>query len=210
MRLRPPAVLLLLVCLLAALAAPARATFPFPTGGPGADPYDYTRLHITNGSCTPLAPGQSRPPGSDLPSNFDCRNNWKLTDYAAQPGDPDYDPAVAKNPQELHGVKGAGVNRAWEVTTGRPDTVLAVLDSGIEWNTPELVNKVWLNWRELPLPCAAAPCTHQLKLCFQYSGSFFSGQKVTAVTIPKATSAAPMIRHRKPLPLPLILIASIC
>ncbi|TML42118.1 MAG: hypothetical protein E6G27_05490 [Actinobacteria bacterium] len=155
MRLRPPAVLALLVALLAALAVPARATFPFPPG-PGSDPYDYTRLHVNNGACTPLAPGQSRPPGSDLPSNFDCRNDWKLTDYAAQPGDPDYDPAVANNPQELHGVKGAGVNRAWEVTTGRPDTVIAVLDSGIEWNTPELVNKIWLNWRELPLPCAGA------------------------------------------------------
>src|SRR5205807_6340122 len=81
-RLRPPAVLALLVALLAALAVPARATFPFPPG-PGSDPYDYTRLHVNNGACTPLAPGQSRPPGSDLPSNFDCRTAWKLTDYAA-------------------------------------------------------------------------------------------------------------------------------
>jgi hypothetical protein len=154
MRLRRPAVLVPVLALVAGLAGPARATFPFPTRGSGSDPYDYSRLRIGNGSCDHPAAGEKRPPGSDLPANFDCRNNWKLTDYAAQPGDPDYDPAVASNPQELHGVKGAGVNRAWEVTTGRPDTVIAVLDSGIEWNTPELVNKVWLNWRELPLPCA--------------------------------------------------------
>ncbi|HMC53484.1 MAG TPA: hypothetical protein VKI64_12050, partial [Acidimicrobiales bacterium] len=155
-------VVFLVAGMLAALAVPASATFPFPPGSPGSDPYDYTRLHINNGACEPLTSGQNRPPGSDLPANFDCRNAWKLTDYAAQPGDPDYDPAVASNPQELFGVKGAGVNRAWEVTTGRPDTVIAVLDSGIEWNTPQLVDKVWLNWRELPLPCSAgttAACT---------------------------------------------------
>ena len=42
------AVLAAIFGLLAALAPGARATVPFPqTGG---DPYDYTRLHINNGS----------------------------------------------------------------------------------------------------------------------------------------------------------------
>jgi hypothetical protein len=114
--------------------------------------YDYTRLHINHGDCPPS-------PDSDLPQGFDCKNDFKLTDYAPQPGDPDYDPAVANNPQELFGVKGAGTNHAWEVTTGRPDTIIAVEDSGIEWTTPELVNKVHINRGELPVPCATAPCT---------------------------------------------------
>ena len=137
------------------IAAPAGATFPFPAGG---NPYDYTRLHIKNGNCMPLASGQSVPPGSDLPKGFDCRNNTKLTDYAPQPGDPDYDPLVENNPQELFGVKGAGTNHAWEVTTGRPDTVIAITDSGIIWSRPEIQNKVHINFGELPVPCAAAPC----------------------------------------------------
>ncbi|HJQ41918.1 MAG TPA: FG-GAP-like repeat-containing protein [Jatrophihabitantaceae bacterium] len=147
-----------IVMLLATVAPGVRATVPFPqTGG---DPYDYTRLHITNGSCA-FAPGETTPTpaGTDLPKGFDCRTSTKLTDYAAQPGDADYDPAVSTNPQELFGVKGPGTNRAWEVTTGRPDTAISVLDSGIEWNTPELVNKVRLNWGELPVPCSTAPCT---------------------------------------------------
>ena len=139
--------------LLGAMAAPAVATFP----SNGANPYDYSKLHLPagGGACSPLAAGQPRPAGSPLPVTFDCRKSTLLTDYAAQPGDADYDPLVANNPQELNGRKGSGTNRAWEVTTGRPDTVIAILDSGIEWDTPELVGKVWLNWRSLPLPCAA-------------------------------------------------------
>ncbi|MEY2478330.1 MAG: hypothetical protein QOG87_3645, partial [Actinomycetota bacterium] len=71
-----------------------------------------------------------------------------------QPGDDDYDPSVTNNPQELFGVKGASTNRAWEITTGRPDTVIAVTDSGIRWDEDRanLVNKYFLNRGELPVP----------------------------------------------------------
>ena len=77
----------LALALLVALTPAARATFPFPTGG---DPYDYTRLHIRNGSCA-FAPGETgpTPAGTDLPAGFDCRNDSKLTDYAPRPGDVD-------------------------------------------------------------------------------------------------------------------------
>ncbi|MBA3653066.1 MAG: hypothetical protein H0W70_02610, partial [Actinobacteria bacterium] len=134
--------------LFAVATPPVRATFPFPKGG--GDPYDYTKLRLRDGACPPS-------PTSDLPKGFDCRTEARLTDYAARPGDADYDPTVANNPQELFGVKGAGTNRAWEVTTGRPDTLIAVLDSGIEWDlkTPELVNKFHLNTGELPVPGTA-------------------------------------------------------
>ena len=118
---RSPRRLLLAVftaILIAAVAAPAGATFPFPAGT--SNPYDYTQLHIADGTCPPDA-------GSDLPKGFNCKNDFKLTDYAPHPGDQDYDPSVENNPQELWGVKGPGTNKAWETTTGRPDTVIAVL-----------------------------------------------------------------------------------
>ncbi|MFA5890442.1 MAG: S8 family serine peptidase [Actinomycetota bacterium] len=136
---------LLAVIATAASLLPAGATFPFPVV-PG-DPYDYTRLHINHGECP-------RTPDSDLPQNFDCQGDWELTSYAPQPGDTSYDPTVANNPQELFGVEGSSTNLAWEVTTGRPDTVIAVMDSGILWDRPSLVNKMHLNMGELPLPCA--------------------------------------------------------
>ena len=56
------------------------------------------------------------------------------------------------NPQELCGVEGNSVDAAWEVTTGRPTTVIAVTDSGIEWCDPALVNKIYLNREALPPP----------------------------------------------------------
>jgi len=61
MRRRRALVALLAVLAIGLTATPALGTFPFPGGGsaPG-DVYDYTRLHIKNGSC-PAGPG------SDLP-----------------------------------------------------------------------------------------------------------------------------------------------
>jgi len=138
--------------LLVLLARPAGAEFPF--GDPGGDVYDYSRLRIENGSCDGMPEGQARPAGSDLPANFDCRETWKLSDYASQLGEADYDPLVNLNPQEFFGVRGPGTNIAWETTTGRPDTVIAVMDSGIRWDEdrPELMKKFVLNRGELPPP----------------------------------------------------------
>ena len=133
----------------APLVAHAATTYPASHGT------DYRSLHINNGSCSgTLDPTTQHPPGSDLPPAFKCKDSQKLTSYAPQPGDSDYDPTVENNPQELLGVKGSSTNLAWEVTTGRPDTVIAVLDSGIEWETRDLVDKVELNVGELPPPCA--------------------------------------------------------
>ncbi len=122
-------------------ATGAKVLFP-----PLHDGQTYADLKIGNGDCVP-----TRSP--ELPPSFDCKGSTKLTDYAPQPGDSDYDPTVENNPQELFGVKGAGTNHAWTVSTGRPDTVIAVLDSGIEWDTRELADKVELNKGELPPPC---------------------------------------------------------
>ncbi len=56
--------------------------------------------------------------------------------------------------QELLGVKGASVDLAWQTTTGRPDVLIAVIDSGIRWGEalPDLVRKFYLNRGELPVP----------------------------------------------------------
>jgi len=47
----------------------------------------------------------------------------------------------------------------WEITTGRPDVVVAILDSGIEWDAADLRLKVALNTGELPLP-AGCPVSY--------------------------------------------------
>jgi hypothetical protein len=136
------------------LALPAHATFPYP--GPGSnDPYDYQDYAKTG----------------TLPPDMDDGERWKYSSKTAcQLYGPDIpsqtppegrkslncDPVVEQNPLELRGVTGASLDEAWKMTTGRPDVIIAVHDSGIEWDNRgamvNLVTKTWLNRGELPLP----------------------------------------------------------
>jgi hypothetical protein len=135
---------LLATALCLSLAASlAHATFPFPPPPPGTPPQryaDYLRLPATS---PPVRPSEFVSDGIA----------WKLTSERTG------EAAIDADPQELFGVKGMSVDLAWQVTTGRPDVVIAVLDSGIEWNDAgamaDLRRKVRLNRGELPPPTDA-------------------------------------------------------
>jgi len=127
------------------IAAPAAAEMPYPPNpapctvegeGPCIDARDFQRYLFLPAQEPPLLP-------DDL-----AADDWKLT--SAKTGEA----AIDGSAQELFGVKGASVERAWQITTGRPDVVIAVLDSGIRWDEPQpdLVNKFYLNRGELPAP----------------------------------------------------------
>ncbi len=76
----------------------------------------------------------------------DLDEKWHLISYI---------PASARDSvrqEELETGSGCHADSAWRVTTGRFDVVLAVLDSGIEWDSGNLANKVYLNAGELPYP----------------------------------------------------------
>lgn len=47
---------------------------------------------------------------------------------------------------------GVSLDAAWQHTIGRDDVVIAVLDSGMRWESKDLARKVYLNRGELPLP----------------------------------------------------------
>ncbi len=139
------------------VAAPG-ALADFPYTGPSGNPKDPTTWKL---------------PAGTAPSNYD--NNWK---YAATPElSAQSDALVNWKSDELCGIRGmsivdsnafqplgtnscvpAGtpVHTAFELTLGRPDVVISVLDSGIEWNDPgamtDVRKKVWLNPGELPAP----------------------------------------------------------
>jgi hypothetical protein len=87
-----------------------------------------------------------------------------MTDPANWPNDPDY--ASRWNywsflpPQDVGtkpylsadvalGASGMSVDKAWALTTGVPQVHIAILDSGIEWDNADIVNKVALNMGEL-------------------------------------------------------------
>jgi len=129
------------VSLLAALAAPASADFPY-TGANG-DPRDYTDLYLDQGE----VPNDEGSQGFKLKATPDPRNG----------------PQINQNPVELFGVRGAhvvdpdpSVSTAYTQTTGRPDVTIAILDSGIKWDDAgamlDLRFKNRLNAAELPTP----------------------------------------------------------
>src|SRR5437899_536993 len=93
------------------------------------------------------------------------------------PNDPDYAPDTCPPATTCHGptgqwnllsfndnvpfttgASGISADLAWQVTTGRPDVVIAILDSGVNYDHEDLRNKIWLNRGELPIPVGAC-CT---------------------------------------------------
>jgi hypothetical protein len=125
------------------VAPSARASFPYPAPPPGTPPQDYAAYLRLPATSPPVRP-----------VDFTGGTEWKLT------SDPTGNPVIDANPAELFGVRGMSVDLAWQVTTGRPDVLIAVLDSGIRWDDVgamrDLARKVHVNRGELPLPRDAA------------------------------------------------------
>ncbi|MDI7251385.1 MAG: FG-GAP-like repeat-containing protein [Actinomycetota bacterium] len=126
---------------------PVRAATPWPPPPPGQDPYRYEDYCYSES-----------PPDDYLPTDGDY---WK---YTSQGASTLYHLLLSLflpdcYRRELEGVMGASVDEAWKITTGRPDVVIAVLDSGVRWNDPgimrDLAGKIYLNPGELPPPQGA-------------------------------------------------------
>jgi len=121
----------------------ATGTFPWPSPPAGLDPEDYAAYLHTRAAEPPT-----------VPSNWDNGGaDWKLTSARST------DPLIYGNPQELCGVEGNSVDQAWQTTTGRPSTVIAITDSGVEWCDPGIVDKIYINRGALPPPENAARLT---------------------------------------------------
>ena len=103
----------------------------------------------TQSKIIPIHSKNSTVPGPDqnLPINFsNGGGDWKLGSQRSTSA------SVFSNPQELCGVEGMSVDRAWNYSTGSNSTVIAVLDSGIEWCDPSIVSKIAINTQALPPP----------------------------------------------------------
>ena len=125
--------LLVAAAVLAAGSGTALAAFPFEPQG-AATEYDEYRL----------------PPERPVPNDLGGKLDWM---YASTPPPPRAFPPgphpLTLDARELDGVRGGWVvdrNRnapqAWHTTTGRPDVTIAVLDSGIEWNSDDMYRDI--------------------------------------------------------------------
>jgi hypothetical protein len=110
--------------------------FPWPAAPAGISVTDWIADPHTPSTAVPERPANWSQGGGDE----------KLTSARSST------PALYDNPQELCGVEGNSVDTAWETTAGRPSTVIAVTDSGIEWCDPALVDKISINRDALPPP----------------------------------------------------------
>jgi Ca2+-binding RTX toxin-like protein len=66
-------------------------------------------------------------------------------------------PAGSETLAQCLQIAGVRADSAFKYTTGDPDVAVAILDTGIRWQAPELVNKVRLNTGELPVPQHSLP-----------------------------------------------------
>ncbi len=110
--------------------------FPWPAASAGTSESDWASNPHTPATAIPERPANWSQGGGDV----------KLTSARSSQA------TLAGNPQELCGVEGNSADVAWQTTAGRPSTVIAVTDSGIEWCDPALVDKIYLNRAALPPP----------------------------------------------------------
>jgi serine protease len=75
-----------------------------------------------------------------------CEPNYEVT-IDKTPSDPSYSSLWALDSQ---GQATIGAPEAWDMTTGSEDSIVAVLDTGIDYNHPDLAANVWTNPGEVP------------------------------------------------------------
>ncbi|MBM4090177.1 MAG: choice-of-anchor D domain-containing protein, partial [Planctomycetes bacterium] len=80
-------------------------------------------------------------------------NSYVYAQEGFYPNDP-YFPQLwgLHNTGQSSGTPGADISapEAWSVTTGEPSVIVAVIDSGVDYNHPDLANNIWLNEDEIP------------------------------------------------------------
>jgi subtilisin family serine protease len=70
-----------------------------------------------------------------IPNDTNFSEQWALDNTGQTGGTPDCD---------------IDAPEAWEIETGNGDVVIAIIDTGIDYTHPELVNKIWTNEDEIP------------------------------------------------------------
>lgn len=73
-----------------------------------------------------------------------CTPNYRLTTQQVEAADP-----LMTELWGLADQEGIAATRAWEVTTGSQDVVVAIIDTGVDYNHPDLAANIWVNPGEI-------------------------------------------------------------
>ena len=128
----------------------------------------FASENIAQASATGVVPGANLSsqvgilPGLhavNLPANVSV--NDALAMYRATPGvvyaEPNYRlqlkaQLIPNDPlyNSLYGMNNIKAYQAWATTTGNPNTIVAVIDTGVDYNHPDLSANIWTNPGEIP------------------------------------------------------------
>lgn len=117
------------------------------------------RSHVAHAAWPPQLTDDLTNP-ANWPNDPGYKGTWQWQSFLPKQ-QPNTAPYLSAD-QKL-GAAGMSVDKAWAYTIGDPKVLIAVLDSGIEWEQPDLVNKAYLNVGELtgahkPQTSAGAAC----------------------------------------------------
>ena len=87
-------------------------------------------------------------------------------------------------------VSGFNAAGAWKIERGRPDVVVAILDTGIKWDELGLRRQIHLNTGELPLPQTAAPRSSRAPLAATDASTPTATEPSTSTTTPTTRASA--------------------
>jgi subtilisin family serine protease len=79
-------------------------------------------------------------------------NSAAITPQTTTPNDPSYPQLWGlNNTGQSGGTPDADIDapEAWDIQTGNPDTVIGVIDTGVDYNHPDLVDNIWTNPGEI-------------------------------------------------------------
>ncbi len=111
---------------------------PYP---PGCDDPTTPPPGDDDGKAPPcIAPGIPYPPGCDDSGGGGGSERPAIEPEPAEPGRAG-DPRLG----ELYGLKKIEAKRAWKVQEGSRDVIVAVIDTGVDYNHPDLAYNMWRN-----------------------------------------------------------------
>jgi subtilisin family serine protease len=78
---------------------------------------------------------------------YDCSCNQIYSASDVSTNDPYFNQLWGMRSSSSYGI---GAVSAWEKTTGNKQTVVAVIDTGVDYNHPDLIDNMWINSGEIP------------------------------------------------------------
>jgi subtilisin family serine protease len=108
---------------------------------PGTDPLDVMRRYRADDNVATVEPNLPRPILETVPDDPFFAELWGLRNTGQEHAVMDPPPANAGGAPDAD----IDASDAWDVTTGTPSTVVAVLDTGVDLAHPDLAPSLWQN-----------------------------------------------------------------